>query len=125
MFTRMIGALFAARACYAVYNTREAAMKWSGMGEFKALHSLIEIARLNADIVQVNGAVLLGRSEEVALKTLLESDKSRRMEPVSWNPLICFPMAFTGSGLKTPTPTGRDVRFPAPSLPILLGDTDS
>lgn len=55
-------------------------MKWSGMGEFKALHSLMETSRLNADIGQVNGAVLLGQSEEVALKTLLESDKSRRME---------------------------------------------
>ncbi len=80
MFTRMTGALFAAGECYAVYNTREAVMKWSGMGEFKALHSLMETSRLNADIGQVNGAVLLGQSEEVALKTLLESDKSRRME---------------------------------------------
>jgi len=80
MFTRMTGAIFSPDSCFAVYNTREAVMKWSGMGEFKALHSLTEIARLNADISQVNAAVLLGQSEEVALKTLLESDKSRRME---------------------------------------------
>lgn len=80
MFTRMTGALFSSGNCYAVYNTRDAAMKWSGMGEFKALHSLTEVARLNAGISQVNAAVLLGQSEEIALKTLLESDKSRRME---------------------------------------------
>lgn len=80
MFTRMVGALFAPGSCYAVYNTRNAAMKWSGMGEFKALHSLIELARLNAGIGRIDSAVLLGGSEEIALRTLLESDKSRRLE---------------------------------------------
>lgn len=80
MFTRMTGAIFTADRCYAVYNTREAAMKWSGMGEFKALHSLIELARLNDNLTQIDAAILIGQSEEVALKTLLESDKSKRME---------------------------------------------
>ena len=80
MFTRMVGAFFAPGSCYAVYNTRNAAMKWSGMGEFKALHSLIELARLNAGIGRIDSAVLLGESEEIALRTLLESDKSRRLE---------------------------------------------
>lgn len=80
MFTRMTGAIFSLDCCYAVYNTRDAVMKWSGMGEFKALHSLMEIARLNANIPKIDTAVLFGQSEEVALKTLLQSDKSRRME---------------------------------------------
>ena len=80
MFTRMTGAIFSTDYCYAVYNTRDAVMKWSGMGEFKALHSLMEIARLNADIPMIDTAVLFGQSEEVALKTLLQSDQSRRME---------------------------------------------
>lgn len=80
MFTRMAGALFSSGRCYAVYNTRNAVMKWSGMGEFKALHSVIELARLNAGISGVDSAVLLGRSGDVALQTLLESDKSRRLE---------------------------------------------
>lgn len=48
MFTRMAGAVFSPGGCYAVYNTRASAMKWSGMGEFKALHSLMEIGRMNA-----------------------------------------------------------------------------
>ena len=39
MFTRMVGAVFSGNGCYAVYNTRNAVMKWNGMGEFKTLHS--------------------------------------------------------------------------------------
>lgn len=80
MFTRMTGAIFSSGGCYGVYNTRGSAMKWSGMGEFKALHSLMEIGRMNAGIQEVDAAVLFGASEEIALKTLLESDKSRRLE---------------------------------------------
>lgn len=80
MFTRMVGALFSQCSCYAVYNTRAAVMKWSGMGEFKALHHLLELGRLNADITRMDSAVLLGESDSVALRTLLESDKSRRLE---------------------------------------------
>ena len=49
MFTRVTGVLFSYGEAYAVYNTRSALMKWNGMGEFKTLHSLIEIARLNAE----------------------------------------------------------------------------
>ncbi|MEY8389874.1 hypothetical protein AALA98_00655 [Lachnospiraceae bacterium 45-W7] len=80
MFTRMVGAIFSCGRCYAVYNTRAAAMKWSGMGEFKALHNLIEVGRLNAGTDRIDSAVLFGESEETALKTLLESDRSRRLE---------------------------------------------
>lgn len=78
MFTRMMGAVFSGGNCYAVYNTRDAVMKWNGMGEFKALHSLIELARLNAGISDVDSALLIGQSEETALNTLIESDRSRR-----------------------------------------------
>lgn len=80
IFTRMIGAFLAGGNCFAVYNTRSAVMKWSGMGEFKALHSLTEVMRLNAGLSSVDSAVLLGESEETALQTLMESDRSRRME---------------------------------------------
>ena len=45
MFTRVTGVLFSYCEAYAVYNTRSALMEWDGMGEFKPLHSLIEIAR--------------------------------------------------------------------------------
>lgn len=80
MFTRMVGSVFSSGSCYALYNTREAVMKWSGMGEFKTLHSLMETARMNAGISLVDSAILIGQSEEIALNTLMESDKNRRME---------------------------------------------
>ena len=80
MFTRVTGVLFSYGEAYAVYNTRSALMKWNGMGEFKTLHSLIEIARLNAGIHKIQSAILFGESEEIALKTLLETEKNRRLE---------------------------------------------
>lgn len=80
MFTRMTGAIFTHGEAYAVYNTRNAVMKWNGMGEFKALHNLIEIGRMNAGINRIDSALLLGESEEIALKTLESTPKSRRIE---------------------------------------------
>lgn len=80
MFTRIVGAIFYPGGCYAVYNTRNAAMKWNGMGEFKALHSLTELARMNAGVQSIDSAILLGESYDTALTTLLESDKNRRLE---------------------------------------------
>lgn len=80
MFTRITGVLFSYGEAYAVYNTRSALMKWNGMGEFKTLHSLIETARLNAGIYKIQSAILFGESEEIALKTVLETEKNRRLE---------------------------------------------
>lgn len=80
MFSRMVGALFCPDAVYAVYNTRNAVMKWNGMGEFKALHYLIEISRMNTGITDIRSAILLGESEDIALKTLLETEKNHRLE---------------------------------------------
>lgn len=79
-FTRMVGAICSGRECLAVYNTRGAIMKWSGMGEFKARQSLTDIARLNAGISRVDAAVLFAESYDTAFQTLLESDRSRRKE---------------------------------------------
>ena len=80
MFTRIAGAIFINHNCYAVYNTRNAVMKWNGMGEFKTLHSLIEIARLNAGVSQIDTAILFGESYKTAYKTMLENQKNRRLE---------------------------------------------
>ena len=49
-------------------------MKWKGMGEFKALHSLTEVARWNGGITRLTGAVLMGKSYEAALSALEYSD---------------------------------------------------
>ena len=80
VFTRMAGAIFSQSEAYAVYNTRNALMKWNGMGEFKALHNLIEISRMNAGVQNIQSAILLGESEEIAFKTLMETEKNRRLE---------------------------------------------
>lgn len=74
LFTRAVGALFYPGGCYAVYNTRDTAMKWKGMGEFKALHSLTEMARLNSGVSRLDGTLLFGKSYETALETLKSSD---------------------------------------------------
>lgn len=79
MFTRTVGALFSTGSCYAMYNTRASAMKWSGLGEFKALHSLNELARMNAG-VGVDSAILFGASEETVLATLAASAHPNRPE---------------------------------------------
>ena len=34
------------------------------MGEFKALHSLIEISRMNAGVTSINSAILFGQSDD-------------------------------------------------------------
>ena len=80
MFTRLVGAAFSDGSCHAVYNTRSAVMKWNGKGEFKALHGLIEISRLNAGITNVDEAILFGESHDVALATLCDTEKNHRLE---------------------------------------------
>ena len=80
IFTRVVGALFTEDSVYAVYNTRDAVMRWSGLGEFKTLHHLTEIARMNAGVTDIDSAILFGRDPDIALATLLDSDKTRRKE---------------------------------------------
>ena len=80
MFTRMVGAIFSYQKCFAVYNTRNSVMKWNGMGEFKALHSLIEIARMNAGINNIDSAILFGQSDKVLLDTLMTNEENHRLE---------------------------------------------
>ena len=80
MFTRMAGAIFSHQKCFAVYNTRNSSMRWNGMGEFKALHSLSEIARMNADVTSINSAILFGQSDKTALGTLKAAEEIGRHE---------------------------------------------
>lgn len=79
MFTRTVGALLSGDSCFVVYNTRAAAMKWNGLGEFKTLHSLNELSRMNAG-TGVDSAILFGASEETALATLESSVHPNRPE---------------------------------------------
>lgn len=80
MFTRLTGALFSYGRCYAVYNTKDSVMKWSGMGEIKTINNLTEICRYNSDIKSVDSAILMSDSFDKALNTILESEKKRKYE---------------------------------------------
>lgn len=80
MFTRVSGMLFYPGGCYAVYNTRFSMMKWSGMGEYKARHHLMEIARMNAGIDTVDSAILFGATTGIGLETLKEQKKIQKAE---------------------------------------------
>lgn len=80
MFTRLTGAFFSPGCCYAVYNTRDAVMKWNGMGEFKAQNSLLELGRVNSAVSTVDSAILFGGSYEIAYRTLAASAEIKRSE---------------------------------------------
>lgn len=80
MFSRVTGVVFANGAAYAVYNTRNAIMKWNGMSEFKVMHDITSIARMNAGIQVVDSALLFGQTDKIALATILETEKNRRLE---------------------------------------------
>jgi hypothetical protein len=80
IFTRIIGLLFYPGGGYAVYNTRNAVMKWSGLGEIKAKQELSEIARMNAGLEEITSVILFGTDANIALQTVVESDKSRKKQ---------------------------------------------
>jgi len=77
-YTRVIGLLFYPSGCYAVYNTRDAVMKWSGSGEVKSREEMSGIVRMNAGLDEVNSVLLFGANENIALRTLLESAKNQQ-----------------------------------------------
>ena len=79
-FTRITGMLFTHGQAYAVYNSRNALMKWNGLSEFKMLNNMIEICRLNAGINNLDSAILFCQSDSVALATLKETEKNHRLE---------------------------------------------
>lgn len=79
-FTRMTGLLLKKGVGFAVYNTRNAVMKWHGDGELKAMQQCEDLARRNAGVDALCGAILFGRSGSVALDTLMETNKADRRD---------------------------------------------
>ncbi len=77
-FSRVVGTLYTEDIAYAVYNTRDMLMKWNGGGEEKIQGALWDVTRRNTNINDIRTAILFGASEEIALQTLMESDRSRR-----------------------------------------------
>ena len=76
-FSRVTGAVFAGGECYAVYNTRNSVMKWSGVGESKALVSLKRISLINSGQDPDRLPMLFfGASHEVAFRSVLAMRKA-------------------------------------------------
>jgi len=68
IFTRVIGLLFYPGDCYAVYNVRDAIMKYNGLGEVKTRQELSEIVRMNAGLNEVTSALLLAAAKKLGCK---------------------------------------------------------
>ncbi len=79
-YVRMSGAVLSRFGGMTVYNTRDAVLKWNGDGEFKASLRMSELARFNTQAKSVNSAILFGKSEDVALRTIEALQKSRRYD---------------------------------------------
>lgn len=79
MYSRAVGAVFAGNVCYAVYNTRNAVMKWCGKGECKAKLNTLEIARMNFGINDLDSAILFGESDDIAVATIEETERNEKL----------------------------------------------
>ena len=79
-YARVIGAVYSRSAAISVFNTRNAVMKWNGMGELKARLSLGDLAQRNTSASKIDSAVLFGNSTEVAVRTVDALYKNRRLE---------------------------------------------
>lgn len=77
-YVRMSGLVLSRYGGMAVYNTRDAVMKWNGEGEYKAYLSMSTLTRINTRADSVKSAILFGKSDDVALRTIESFRKSRR-----------------------------------------------
>ena len=76
-FSRITGAVFAGGDCYAVYNTRNAVMKWSGEGETKMKVNLNLLSIVNSGVDHARLPMLFfGASQEVAFRSMLAMRKA-------------------------------------------------
>lgn len=79
-YARFIAALFTSDHAYVLYNVRNAVMKWNGMSECKTVESIAQLARMNSTVPSVDSAIIFGNTEDVAIRTIEDLRKKRRME---------------------------------------------
>lgn len=79
-FSRITGAIFYPGGCYATYNSRDSLMKWNGQGELKTRLYLTQLARMNADLPEVDSAILFGSDYDLAFRTLNSLDGITRVD---------------------------------------------
>ena len=76
-FSRITGAVFAGGDCYAVYNTRNAVMKWSGEGEMKMKVHINLLSIVNSGVDHARLPMLFfGASHEIAFRSMLAMRKA-------------------------------------------------
>ena len=78
-FSRITGAILTADSLLPVFNTQDAVMKWNGEGEQKTQLSLLNLAQKNIRVKQVDAAILLGKSDDTAIRTMAEMKATRRL----------------------------------------------
>ena len=79
-YARLTGAVYSRSAAMAIYNTRDAVMKWNGDGEFKARLSIEDLAKRNTTAQEILEAILFGKSTEIAVRTIDAVWKTRNLE---------------------------------------------
>lgn len=79
-FTRVTGLMFINRQPYAVYNTRSSLMKWNGEGEKKAVASMEEIIRMNAEVEKLDTAIMFYASDEIAIQTVRDIKENEHLD---------------------------------------------
>ena len=76
-YARIVGALFYQTGCYAVYNLRDALMKWKPESELKVRLDLTDICSMNTANREVKSAIFFGASYQTGLRVLQEWKESR------------------------------------------------
>lgn len=79
-FSRIAGAILYEKRCYAVYNSRDTLMKWSGEGESKVQDYLSIAWSAGWSGFKIDSAILFGRDYLVAMRTLEETTRTRRFD---------------------------------------------
>lgn len=82
MYTRIVGLLHCPGNCYGIYNTRDALMKWNGIGEEKIRHYLSYALDLDTPDGKLRSAILFGDDYDVALRSLQASTVQARFDKV-------------------------------------------
>ena len=79
-YARVVGAVASRSGAMAIYNTRDAVMKWNGQAEFKARLFISELATRNTQMNGISEAILFGTSTDIAVRTIDAMWKDRRLE---------------------------------------------
>ena len=93
-YTRITGAFASPECGYAVYNTRDRAMVWTGKGELKSMLLLRE--RFNRDL---DGAILLGKDYETGMRAALNPDSAESVIPFCQMYRKLFFVPLDGNGV--------------------------